>query len=381
MKINTRVQRTLLFSALLSGVVPHLRADAQDVDVPRNLTMRDSTGPTVGNILKGGVPFLHDFGTLNTFVGKNAGNFTTTFLGRNTGVGVSALQNNTTGSSNTAIGLGALQNNTVGFQNTASGVHALFFNTNGINNTATGIAALFTNSIGMNNTASGAFALNTNTIGSFNTAMGLNALASNTTGFDNTAMGLDALRFNITGFNNTATGFEALTGNITGSNNTAIGTNADVSTDGLTNATAIGAGAIVDASDKIRLGNDSVALIEGVVGFTANSDRDRQENFRAVRGEEVLRKIRRLNLTSWNYVGQEPTQFRHYGPAAQDFFDAFGNDGVGTIGTPTTITSTDIEGILMVAVQALERRMEENDALKARVEALERMLGSEVAGR
>ncbi len=122
-------------------------------------------------------------------------------------------------------------------------------------------------------------------------------------------------------------------------------------------------------------------MIEGLAGFTANSDRDRQENFRAVRGEEVLRKIRRLNLTSWNYVGQEPTQFRHYGPAGQDFFDAFGNDGVGTIGTPTTITSTDIEGILMVAVQALERRMEENDALKARVEALERMLGSEVAGR
>ena len=92
----------------------------------------------------------------------------------------------------------------------------------------------------------------------------------------------------------------------------------------------------------------------------------------------MLRKIRRLNLTSWNYVGQEPTQFRHYGPAAQDFFDAFGNDGVGTIGTPTTITSTDIEGILMVAVQALER---ENDALKARLEALERMVGNEVAGR
>ncbi len=365
MKINTRVQRILLFSALLSGVVPVLRAEAQDVDVPGNLTIRDSTGPTAGNILKGGVPFLHNFGTLNTFVGKNAGNFTTSFLGRNTGVGVSALQNNTTGSYNTAIGLSALQNNTVGFQNTASGVFALFSNTNGINNTASGTAALWLNTIGVNNTASGAFALYKNTIGSFNTAMGLNALEGNTAGFDNTAVGLDALRFNTTGFNNTATGFEALTSNIAGNNNTAVGSNADVSTDGLTNATAIGFGAIVDASDKIRLGNDSVTVIEGLVGFTANSDRNRQENFRAVRGEE----------------GQEPTQFRHYGPAAQDFFDAFGNDGVGTIGTPTTITSTDIEGILMVAVQALERRMEENDALKARVEALERMLGSEVAGR
>jgi len=378
MKMRTRSDGILLFSGLLLGFAPLLRADAQDVDVPRNLTMRDSTGPTVGNILKGGVPFLHNFGTQNTFVGMNAGNFTTTFLGRNTGVGVNALQNNTTGSYNTAIGLGALQNNTVGAQNTASGVFALFSNTNGINNTATGISALFLNSIGSNNTATGFAALNSNTYGSFNTAMGFEALESNSTGLDNTAIGLFSLRFNTTGVNNTATGVEALTSNITGSNNTALGSNADVSTDNLTNATAIGAGAVVDASDKIRLGNDSVTVIEGLVGFTANSDRNRQENFRAVRGEEVLRKIRRLNLTSWNYVGQEPTQFRHYGPAAQDFFDAFGNDGVGTIGTPTTITSTDIEGILMVAVQALER---ENDALKARLETLEHIVNGEVAGR
>src|SRR5260221_8948422 len=122
MKMRTRSEGILLFSGLLLGLAPLLRAEAQDVDVPGNLTMRDSTGPMVGNILKGGATFLHNFGTLNTFVGKNAGNFTTTFLGRNTGVGVSALQNNTTGSYNTAIGLGALQNNTVGFQNTASGV-------------------------------------------------------------------------------------------------------------------------------------------------------------------------------------------------------------------------------------------------------------------
>ena len=91
-----------------------------------------------------------------------------------------------------------------------------------------------------------------------------------------------------------------------------------------------------------------------------------------------------LPLPSWNFIGQDPGQFRHYGPAAQDFFAAFGNDGIGTIGTPTTITSTDIDGILMVAVQALERRTEDQDeqidALKARLEALERMVGA-VAGR
>src|SRR5262249_53200826 len=44
---------------LLSGL-----ARAQDVDVPGNLTMVDSTAMQ-GNVLKGGVPFLHNFGVNN----------------------------------------------------------------------------------------------------------------------------------------------------------------------------------------------------------------------------------------------------------------------------------------------------------------------------
>jgi hypothetical protein len=67
---------------------------------------------------------------------------------------------------------------------------------------------------------------------------------------------------------------------------------------------------------------------------------------------------------------------------AQEFFGAFGHDAIGTIGNSTTINSGDMEGILMVAVQALEKRThQENEALKAenielksRLEALERRL-------
>ena len=44
---------------------------------------------------------------------------------------------------------------------------------------------------------------------------------------------------------------------------------------------------------------------------------------------------------------------------AQDFFAAFGQDGVGQIGTETTINSGDLAGILMIAVQALEKRTAE----------------------
>ena len=201
----------------------------------------------------------------------------------------------------------------------------------------------------------------------------------------NTAIGGGALFSNATGNFNTASGGSALSGNTTGSLNTAIGFGADVSTDGLINATAIGSGALVNASNKIRLGNSSVTVIEGQVGFTASSDATKKENFQPVDAQAVLDKIRGLNLKSWNFIGQAPKQFRHYGPTAQEFFAAFGSDGLGTIGTPTTITSTDIEGILMIAVQALENRTSqqreevenlkaENATLKARLEAIEKTL-------
>src|SRR2546425_11373397 len=72
-------------------------------------------------------------------------------------------------------------------------------------------------------------------------------------------------------------------------------------------------------------------------------------------------------------MGKHPRQPRHYGPVAQEFFAAFGHDGIGTIGTPTTITSTDMAGGLMIAGQALEERtavlQQEKERLKEAVEA------------
>ena len=51
--------------------------------------------------------------------------------------------------------------------------------------------------------------------------------------------------------------------NTTGAANTAIGFEADVAKANLFNATAIGYGAIVNASNKIRLGNSFVTVVEG----------------------------------------------------------------------------------------------------------------------
>jgi hypothetical protein len=160
-------------------------------------------------------------------------------------------------------------------------------------------------------------------------------------------------------------------GNTTGDFNTAIGANADVSAGNLTNATAIGNGAIVNASNKVRLGNAAVTVIEGQVLPTASSDKTQKENFQPVDGEEVLGKIRGFKLSSWNFIGHDPKEFRHYGPMAQDFFAAFGHDGVGQIGSETTINSGDMAGILMIAVQALEKRTAELKQKEAQIAVLE----------
>jgi hypothetical protein len=72
---------------------------------------------------------------------------------------------------------------------------------------------------------------------------------------------------------------------------------------------------------------------------------------------------------------------RHYGPTAQDFFAAFGHDGLGTIGTETTINSGDLAGIMMIAIQGLEKRTAllesqrgEMAELQERIDALEARL-------
>ena len=318
-------------------------------DVTGNLTMVNSTA-TAGTLVKGGVRFLHNFGSANTFLGAEAGNLSMSG-DTNTGIGVQALVGNTTGAFNTASGVRALSRNTTGAYNTADGTVALASNTSGSENTASGV----------------------------------NALRSNTTGNDNTASGIQALLSNTTGSDNTASGVNALQGNITGAFNTAIGPSADVLVGNLTNATAIGANAVVNASNKIRLGSAAVTVIEGQVAYTFTSDKHHKENFEPVDAEDVLVRIGAVPVSTWNYIGHDPKQFRHYGPMAQDFFAAFGEDRIGAVGTSTTINSGDMTSILMIGVQALQQRTkelkQENDSLNARLDALERKLSATDAAR
>jgi hypothetical protein len=121
-----------------------------------------------------------------------------------------------------------------------------------------------------------------------------------------------------------------------------------------------------------------VFMLNGANSWSSISDSSKKEQFKKTDGEYVLNSIGKMKLGSWNYKSQTAKNFRHYGPMAQEFYNAFGNDGIGKIGCDTLIGSADIDGIMMIALQALEKRSaalaKENDQLKSENLAVEKKL-------
>lgn len=187
-------------------------------------------------------------------------------------IGQDALITNTTGESNMAVGVLALDHNLSGSYNTALGIYSLDGNTIGEGNTGVGFYSLKGNIGGNDNTAVGHSALFNNGISNYNVAMGSQTMVYNIKGDYNTALGYSGLYYNIKGDYNTSVGALAMGGNKTGNYNTAVGYDAEVSSANLTNASAFGNGALVDASNKVRVGNSSVTSIGGQVGWTTYSD-------------------------------------------------------------------------------------------------------------
>ncbi|MEO8406314.1 MAG: tail fiber domain-containing protein, partial [Chitinophagaceae bacterium] len=222
----------------------------------------------------------------NTFWGYRAGEINQDL--NNTGIGSFALWLNVGGHNNVAVGYTTLSSNTNGFNNTVDGAFAMNQNTTGYQNTASGVFALNSNTIGTDNSAVGAQAMNSNVSGLFNSSLGSASFYSNTTGSYNTATGslsafanLDgtfnvasgyrAMYNNVSGSFNTACGPYALNSLVLGSSNTGLGAFSDVSAT-LNNATALGYNAVVNNSNKVRIGNGAVTSIEGQVPFTTPSD-------------------------------------------------------------------------------------------------------------
>jgi len=152
------------------------RAIATALLMPTTAAPDPIFGP-IGSIFINNNRFLHAYGTQNTFLGQNAGNFTlttATALG-NLGIGTASLSSLTTGGANTCVG-----------DSSGSAI------TSGNNNTAFGIATLEILTTGVQNTAVGSGALELATTANFNTAVGSGALSNITTATSNTALGINA---------------------------------------------------------------------------------------------------------------------------------------------------------------------------------------------
>ncbi len=233
----------------------------------------------------------------------------------------------------------------------------------GIQNTASGRFATIGG--GGNNTASGDNA----TVGGgwYNTASGMQATVAG--GGDNTASGSIATIPG--GSHNTAAGiYSFAAGHRAKANHNGAFVWGDFSYSDV--SSAANNQFTVRASGGVRFFSDvdlstGVTLNAGSGSWTTLSDRNQKENFRAEEGEAVLAKVAALPITSWNYKA-EGAEVRHLGPMAQDFHAAF---GLGA--DDRTITTVDVDGVNMLAIQALEKRTRD---LQARLDGNEERLAA-----
>ncbi len=293
-------------------------------------------------------------GNYNIFIGSYAGyNVNSDY---NTCIGSEAAYNATSGQGNISIGYRSGYNNISGGYNTLLGCES-GYNVTSNYNVCVGYGAAYSFTSGQANTIVGLQSGYNGTTGGNNTFLGFQSGFSNAAGEENCYIGMQA-GFANTGSYNVAVGGYA---NYTGSSTSGVfvGYNAGASVSGLTNVIAIGRGVQVATSNTVEIGNNMITSFRIPVAVTIVSDSTRKEKFRLINGEDVLKKVSQLKITSWNYKGHDPKNFRHYGPMAQDFYNAFGYDGVGKIGSDTTINTGDLAGISLVAIQALEKRTSE----------------------
>ena len=297
----------------------------------------------------------------------------------------------------------------MGYGTVAKGIYATAFG----NSTSAGSVASVAMGYGSNasgefSTASGNYT-NASTTASF--ASGLRTISggyastamgyySNASGYASTALGnyTNASGYNSTaiGTNSVASGFSSIAlgyGNTAfGNNATAIGNNVNayyegsfVIGDSPNSSNLLYSPNLNTFSSRFRNGyylytsatlGTGAVLFGGGNSWSSISDSTKKENFLPINGENVLKKIANMRTVTWNYKGQDPKSFRHYGPMAQEFFNAFGRDKLGVIGNDTTIASADFDGVNFTAIKALEKRtaelQTENENLKKRLALLEK---------
>lgn len=132
-----------------------------------------------------------------------------------------------------------------------------------------------------------------------------------------------------------------------------------------------------DAADVFLLDANGNLEIGGLL--TEASSVLLKENFVTIDGQDVLDRLARLPITTWNYKTDHPS-VRHMGPMAQDFYAAF---GLGQ--DDEHLAPLDANGVALAGVQALAQQVtaqaahiatleQQNAELLQRLQALEALV-------
>lgn len=98
-----------------------------------------------------------------------------------------------------------------------------------------------------------------------------------------------------------------------------------------------------------------VTLPAGGGSWSSVSDRNMKENFGGVNTRDILQRVLKLPISTWNYKTQN-SSVRHIGPMAQDFYKLF---GVGE--SDTRIATIDPDGVALAAIQGLNEELKDRD--------------------
>jgi len=393
-----------------------------EVYLPEDLTSL-YVGKTVARLVDGSTQRFNTYvgseagaGTLtgreNSFFGRQAGFFTTSgsdnsFFGKSSGYlnttgadnaffGSEAGYSNTTGRYNSFFGRNSGYANTTGRRNSFFGNFAGFSNTTGTENAFFGDFAGDSNTTGLNNTFLGTWSGDLNTTGSRNSFIGYRAGAKITEGDLNVCLGNNAgptsEQSNRLYIDVKETNAPLIYGEF---DNDLVTINGTLRLGPTNHFSGFDDGLIISpspaGSDLFLQANDAVIVeIGGVAAQTGTfevweattnnpimeldesgnleiqgtlsqgSDINRKEAIVPVNYEDVLTKVKDLQIAEWQYNGED---IRHIGPMAQDFYKAFGL-GQGE----TTITSVDADGVALAAIKALAQ---ENQELEKELENTE----------
>lgn len=355
MFINSFILATLIFSPIFLVSQDHIELDG-DTRIIGKLDIRKTSGD--GSVFIGFEAGASDHGNTNsTFVGNAAGAQNTLGFG-NSFYGYSAGALNTEGGRNSFFGESTGGNNTSGNNNSFFGQFAGNGNTEGTQNVYVGA-----------NAGAGSTTANFNTIvGSFAGPL--------STGTDNTFLGQASGNINTSGSRNVLLGRNAGDSNTVGNENTIIGMNADVSMNNFTNATALGFATIVDASNKVRIGNGNVTVIEGEIAFSPTSDRRLKEDIKKV--DLGMAFINDLRPVQYHRINNDKDDVE-MGVIAQELLEVLADHGISHSGM---VNKSEAKGgylsvryndLLAPMIKAIQELSVENEALKKEVQRIDQL--------